>query len=259
MKISLYQQDIKWLDLEANYLKVESVLSSHPDVDLLVMPEMCTTGFITAPEPGSLESPAVVENRLKAISAKYATALCGSFAVEENGENRNRAYFITPEGACYYADKHHLFAPGGEAKGYKAGEQKCIVEWRGIRFLLLVCYDLRFPVWTRYTAEEPYDMIVFVANWPMQRQLAWDILLSARAIENQSFVVGVNRVGEDLMCQYSGGTRAIHPYGHILAECPNGVESVCTFEPDMDKLKDYRKKFPSLVDSDRFVIQDSVS
>lgn len=259
MKISLFQQDIKWLDLEANYLKVESVLSSHPDIDLLVMPEMCTTGFVTAPVAGSLESSVQVEQRLKSISAKYATALCGSFAVVDGGVNCNRFYFVTPEGAVHYADKHHLFAPGGEARDYKAGDRKCIVEWRGIRFLLQVCYDLRFPVWARYTAEEPYDVILYVANWPMQRQLAWEILLSARAIENQAFVVGVNRVGEDLMCQYKGGTRAVHPYGHILAECLDSEESVCTFEPDMEKLWDYRKKFPSLVDSDRFIIQDSVS
>lgn len=259
MKISLFQQDIKWLDLEANYLKVESVLSSHPDIDLLVMPEMCTTGFVTAPVTGTLESPVQVVQRLKSISAKYATALCGSFAVDDGGENCNRFYFVTPEGDVYYADKHHLFAPGGEARDYKAGDRKCIVEWRGIRFLLQVCYDLRFPVWARYTAEEPYDVILYVANWPMQRQLAWEILLSARAIENQAFVVGVNRVGEDLMCQYKGGTRAVHPYGHILAECLDSEESVCTFEPDMEKLWDYRKKFPSLVDSDRFIIQDSVS
>lgn len=259
MKISLFQQDIQWLDLQANYLKVESVLSAHPDTDLLVLPEMCTTGFVTSPQPGQLESPEAVEQRLKALAARYNTALCGSFAVSEGSTNCNRAYFVSPEGNVWFADKHHLFAPGGEARDYKAGDRKCIVEWRGIRFLLLVCYDLRFPVWSRYAEGSEYDISLYVANWPLKRQLAWDTLLSARAIENQAFVIGVNRVGQDPVCQYSGGTRAIHPYGHILAECPDGVESVCSFEPDMEKLREYRQKFPSLKDSDRFVIPDCVS
>lgn len=259
MKISLFQQDIQWLDPEANCLKVESVLQAHPDTDLLVLPEMCLSGFITEPAPGQLPQPAEVVTWLKEMAARYGTALCGSFAVEEQGVNRNRAYFVTPEGNVSFADKHHLFAPGGETRGYEPGQDKCIAEWRGIRFLLLVCYDLRFPVWSRQTAAEPYDVLICVANWPMQRRLAWDTLLAARAIENQAFAIGVNRVGQDLMCPYSGGTRAIHPYGHILAECPDGVESVCTFEPDMQKLKDYRSKFPSLVDADAFVILDRVS
>lgn len=259
MKITLFQQDIQWLDPEGNFLKVESVLQSHPDTDLLVLPEMCLTGFVTMPQPGQLKSCVEVERRLKELSQRYGTALCGSFAVVDDGINRNRAYFVTPEGTLDYADKHHLFAPGGEAKGYVAGEGKCIVEWRGIRFLLLVCYDLRFPVWSRNTAEAMYDVLICVANWPVQRQLAWDTLLAARAIENQAFAIGVNRVGNDLMCQYEGGTRAIHPYGHVLAECPRGAESVCSFEPDMVKLQEYRKKFPSLSDSDSFVIQDFVS
>ncbi len=254
MKISLFQQDIKWLDLEANYLRVESVLSSHPDTDLLILPEMCVTGFVTSPQAGQLPTSGEVEGRLKALAARHGTALCGSFAVTEGGENRNRAYFVSPEGQVWFADKHHLFAPGGEARSYQPGRDKCIVEWRGVRFLLLVCYDLRFPVWSRYTEAEPYDILVCVANWPLQRQLAWNTLLPARAIENQAFAVGVNRVGEDLFCQYSGGTRAIHPYGHVLAECPDNVESVCTFEPDLAKLREFRMKFPSQLDSDRFEI-----
>lgn len=254
MKISLFQQDIIWLDPEANYLKIESVLMSHPDTDLLVMPEMCSTGFITNPSAGQIEKAGDVEERLKALAEKYNTALCGSFAVETAECNRNRCYFVTPEGEVHYADKHHLFSPGGEAKGYKAGDKKCIVEWHGIRFLLLVCYDLRFCVWSRLTDEEPYDMMVCVANWPSQRQLAWNTLLPARAIENQAYVLGVNRVGQDNMCPYSGGTVAIHPYGHVVAQCEDNQEGVCSFEPDIEKLKDFRKKFPSQVDADKFVI-----
>lgn len=257
MRITLFQQNIDWLSPESNYDKIESVLAAHPDTDLLVVPEMCSTGFVTNPQPGEVEPVAAVESRLLTLSRRYSTAICGSFAVSlaENDENRNRCYFATPEGDLHHYDKHHLFSIGGEARGYKPGQERPVVEWRGVRFMLVVCYDLRFPVWSRNTASAPYDIMICVANWPMQRRLAWDTLLAARAIENQAFVVGVNRVGKDAMCAYDGGSRAIHPYGHLLAQCPENDESVCSFEPEMKKLEDYRRKFPSWKDADPFILK----
>ena len=263
MNISLYQQDIQWLDPEANYRKIETVLSQLPDTDLLVLPEMCNTGFVTVPQAGQTEYFADVEQRLLDLSRRYQTALCGSFAVclsprpndavnREN--NRNRCYFVTPEGELYHYDKHHLFNVGDEGRGYLPGQEQCIVTWRGIRFFLIVCFDLRFPVWSRFTPSNSYDILVCVANWPQRRELAWETLLPARAIENQVYAIGVNRVGRDVICDYKGGTRAIHPYGHILAQCPDGAEGFCTFTPDMQKLEDFRRKFPSQADSDRFSI-----
>lgn len=253
MRITLYQQDIAWLDPAANYSKIESVLAGNPETDLLVLPEMCSTGFVTCPRLNDIETVAEVEARLLVLAARYQTALCGSFAVTlPDGTNRNRCYFATPDGELHFADKHHLFSIGGEHMGYVPGTDRVVVEWQGVRFLLLVCYDLRFPVWSRLTEDLAYDILVCVANWPQQRRLAWDTLLPARAIENQAFVIGVNRVGKDNICPYDGGTRAIHPYGHILAQCPDGQESVCTFEPDMQKLGDFRRKFPSSRDADRF-------
>lgn len=244
-----------WLQPEANYAKLETLLSSHPEIDLLVLPEMCSTGFVTVPKCIDVEAAADVEHRLLSLSATFNTALCGSFAVRlPDGGHRNRCYFVTPEGSLFLADKHHLFSPGGEAQGYQPGQQRVVAEWRGIRFLLLVCYDLRFPVWSRYTDAQPFDVIVYVANWPLQRRLAWDALLPARAIENQAYVIGVNRVGNDAFCQYDGGTRAIHPYGHVVAQCADNEETLCVFEPDMQKLGDFRKKFPSHVDADAFSI-----
>ena len=263
MKISLYQQDIRWLDPEANYRKIESVLGMLPDSELLVLPEMCTTGFVTIPNPGDVEYYADVEQRLLELSRSYQTAICGSFAVtlspkqadtSHRENNRNRCYFVTPEGEIHHYDKHHLFNIGAEDKGYLPGQEQCIVTWRGIRFFLLVCYDLRFPVWSKYAARNAYDMLVCVANWPQKRRLAWDTLLPARAIENQVYAIGVNRVGKDLLCDYDGGTRAIHPYGHVLAECAEGEEGICSFVTDMQKLEDFRRKFPSQADSDRFAI-----
>lgn len=254
MRISLFQQDIVWLSSQVNYDRIEQVLASHPDTDLLVLPEMCSTGFVTSPSATDLETPAAVEQQLLSLSNRYNTAICGSFAVALGGSegNRNRAYFVTPEGDVYHYDKYHLFSIGGEAHGYRPGEGQVIVTWRGVRFMLTVCYDLRFPVWNRNTAAHPYDILICVANWPLQRRLAWDTLLAARAIENQAFVIGVNRVGTDIICQYDGGTRAIHPYGHILAQCPDNEESICTFEPDLQKLEEYRIKFPSFKDADPF-------
>ena len=255
MKISLFQQDIAWLDPSANYQKIERVLQDSPDTDLLVLPEMCTTGFITLPTEGQLESATDVEQRLLALAQKYDTALCGSFAVSDETlpstpQRANRCYFVTPEGDIHHYDKHHLYTPGGEGLGYCAGQKKVMVSWRGIRFLLTVCYDLRFPLWLRYDHEHPYDILICVANWPEQRQLAWDTLLRARAIENQAFVIGINRIGQDQMCSYQGGTCAIHPYGHYLAQCTLGQEGVCSFEPDMQKLNEFRQKFPVLSDAD---------
>jgi predicted amidohydrolase len=263
MKITLYQQDIKWLDPEANYRKIESVLSSQRDSDLLVLPEMCTTGFVTIPGPGEIEYFADVEQRLLDLSRRYQTAICGSFAISLSTQsedclkpenNRNRCYFVMPEGEIRYYDKHHLFNIGAENRGYLPGQDQCVVTWRGIRFFLIVCYDLRFPVWSKYTERNSYDILVCVANWPEKRQLAWETLLPARAIENQVYVIGVNRVGADVICGYRGGTCAIHPYGHVLARCPEGEECFCSFTPDMQKLEDFRRKFPSQADSDRFSI-----
>jgi len=263
MNISLYQQDIKWLDPEANYRKIENVLSKHSDSDLLVLPEMCNTGFVTIPKPGEIEYYLDVEKRLLDLSSRYQMAICGSFAVTLSSSqegvvnrenNRNRCYFVTPEGEIHHYDKHHLFNIGDEGRGYLPGQEQCIVTWRGIRFFLLVCYDLRFPVWSRFTEGNNYDILLCVANWPLKRFIVWETLLPARALENQVFAIGVNRVGHDEMSAYNGGTRVIHPYGHVITRCCDNKEDVCTFTPDMQKLEDFRKKFPSQKDSDDFTI-----
>lgn len=252
MKISLFQQNIEWLDPEANWQKIEQTMSTLCDTDLLVLPEMCTSGFVTNPAYEAVEAAAAVEARLLQLAAKYNMAVTGSFAVSDNGHRHNRMYFATPEGHIEHYDKKHLFRPGMEHMGYEPGEDRVVVSWRGLRFMLCVCYDLRFPVWLRYSEAYEYDVLICVANWPKQRQLAWNVLLRARAIENQAYCIGVNRVGSDDMCEYIGGTQAVHPYGHTVAETAEGEECVCTFEPDEDKLLSYRQKFPCLQDADRF-------
>ncbi|MBQ0058024.1 MAG: nitrilase family protein [Bacteroidales bacterium] len=257
MKISLFQQDIHWLDPTANWHKVEQVLIDHPDTDLLVLPEMCTTGFDTAPVIEQIETEQATEHHLCQLARQYGTAIVGSFAIRETSGNGmfNRCYFATPEDGCIaHYDKKHLFSPGGEDRQFESGNSQVVAEWRGIRFMLSVCYDLRFPVWLRNTEQLRYDILVCVANWPDSRQLAWDTLIRARAIENQAYCIAVNRVGDDKTCHYVGGTSAIHPYGHAVANCNDNEEGICSFSPDMDKLISYRTKFPSLQDADAFAL-----
>ena len=274
MKITLFQSDTVWKRPQDNYLQIEAQLEAHRDSDLLVMPEMCTTGFVTDPMDGELERSQDVEERLAALSQRFETALCGSFAVREPGlggiwHNYNRCLFVTPEGGIWRYDKHHLFNPGGEGTAYTPGTRQVTARWKGVRFALSVCYDLRFPVWLKYhrggerqrpvgpaeiSPAHEYDVLICCANWPIQRQLAWETLIRARAIENQVYVVGVNRVGHDNICPYSGGSKVIHPYGHVISECQDNVVSTCDFEPDPEWLNHFREKFPSLRDSDSFRI-----
>ena len=159
---------------------------------------------------------------------------------------------VHPDGQVQWYDKKHLFTYGGEHKSFTAGAERVIVNFRGVRILLQVCYDLRFPVWARNRKD--YDMILYVASWPTPRVDAWNILLRARAIENQCYVVAVNRVGEDPACQYCGGSAVIDPYGHTLAACEDNKSCTAEATIDMDVLEAFRKKFPVLDDADPYQI-----
>ena len=187
---------------------------------------------------------------MKRKSAKTGAAICGSMSVQtKEGKYVNRFYFVKPDGSITYYDKHHLFTYGGEDKCYEAGESHVVVEWRGVRIMLLVCYDLRFPIWSR-NRNDYYDMIIYVASWPTSRIEAWRTLLKARAIENQCYVAGVNRVGSDPNCQYCGCSAIISPYGTVMEECPQDEASAASADIDMESLDTFRKKFPVLNDRD---------
>ena len=160
---------------------------------------------------------------------------------------------MKPGGQTEWYDKRHLFTYGGEHHTYTPGSQRTVVEWRGMRFLLQVCYDLRFPVWSRNRGD--YDVALYVASWPTPRVEAWKALLRARAIENQCYVVAVNRVGEDPSCQYCGGSAVIDPYGKTLAACEDGCACEAEAVIDIDVLEDFRKKFPVLGDADAFRLE----
>ena len=249
MKISLMQPDIVWADPEANRAKLEEVMWGLDRSDLYVLPEMFSTGFATEPA-GIAESDGQTLQWMLRMAQELKGAVCGSVAIEEGGQYFNRFYFVKPNGDVASYDKHHLFTYADEHRRYTPGDERVVVEFRGVRFLLQVCYDLRFPVFSRNNEKIPYDCAIYVASWPTSRQAVWDTLLHARAIENQCYVAGVNRVGQDESGRYCGGTLLVDPYGNTAAACPLDEDCAITVELDLQHLRDFRRKFPVLKDAD---------
>lgn len=254
MRIALLQPDIAWLDVAQNLRHFEDMMRHSDPADLYVLPEMFATGFCIEPQgiAESCRDSSVVHwmqlmaRRLDAAVAGTVAVYFGKPRVAPDGtaippSYRNRFYFVYPDGCYECYDKHHLFAYGGEDKHYTAGTERKVADFRGVSFLLQTCFDLRFPVWSRYKGD--YDVILYAANWPRKRSLAWQTLIRARAIENQCYVVGVNRVGRDPNTLYAGQSALIHPYGHELVSCPEGKESVLVGTIDLQELRKYRKKF----------------
>lgn len=248
MKVSVIQQDILWADVDENIRRADAAIASAPAADLYVLPEMFSTGFCTDPEGIAEETEGKSLRWMRDKAAELDAAVAGSVAVCENGRYYNRFYLVKPDGSFSSYDKKHLFTFGGEHERFTAGTERVVVEFRGVRILLEVCYDLRFPIWSRNHGD--YDMILYVASWPSVRVGAWKSLLVARAIENQCYVAGVNRVGTDPTNEYSGGSMIIDPYGRVVASCEDGAEMSACAEIDMDMLEAFRKKFPVLNDSD---------
>lgn len=217
---------------------------------LIVLPEMFSTGFITMPA-GEAESDGASLGWMKAIAKKYGCAVAGSVATEDGGLFYNRFYFVKPDGTFVKYDKRHLFSFAGEDRRFTAGSEKVITEYNGVRFFLQICYDLRFPCFSRNILPNPYDAVIYVASWPSPRIGAWDTLLKARAIENQCYAIGVNRVGKDPSCQYNGHSSIVDPYGNASASCAEGVEEIVSADLDLDSLQAFRDKFPVLEDADR--------
>lgn len=255
MRISLIQTDIVWENKTENLLLLEAKLRDlKGNSDLVVLPEMFSTGF-------SMKSRLLAESNdgptitvLKSWSRTYQVAITGSFIASENGKFFNRAFFLTPEGEAFYYDKKHLFRMGEEPKHFDAGNRYEIIRYRGWNIRLAVCYDLRFPVWLRNKNNE-YDLLIVVASWPEARRHPWEVLLCARAIENQCFVCGVNRVGVDGNgFPHSGQSLFFDAKGECLARFDAYEEGVRTIAPDLDSLQSFRNKFPVWKDADDFVI-----
>ncbi len=247
MKITILQRNIEWGNPVVNVKRADEAIDRNPGADLYVLPEMFSTGFCTNPE-GIAESNGYTLAWMRNKAASVQAALAGSVATEADGKYYNRFYFVKPDGEVTIYDKKHLFTYGGEHKRFTAGQERIIVEWKGVRILLQICYDLRFPVWARNRGD--YDMILYVASWPTPRVAAWSALLVARAIENQCYVAGVNRVGTDPACEYCGGSVIIDPYGKTMVACTMNEECEASAEVDMEKLNAFREKFPVLNDAD---------
>ena len=247
-RITLIQRNIEWLNVDANLADIEAMLDDVK-TDVVVLSEMFQTGFATNPQE-AVDGGKTLEWMLR-MAKKLDAAVVGSCAVKIGDEYRNRMYFVKPTGEVEYYDKWHLFSIGGESKSYTRGNERKVVEWRGVRYLLAVCYDLRFPVWSRQRGD--YDAIIYVAAWPTPRREVWKTLLRARAIENQTYVIGVNRIGDEPTLNYSGDSVVVNYYGEPMCECGD-AECVVQAVLDIDKLNKFRDKFNVSVDADEFML-----
>ena len=254
MKVTILQTDIEWGSPEVNIQRAEQLMAQEPGSDLYVLPEMWSTGFATEPFGiAEEEASSMALEWMKSKANIFDCAICGSLAIHVDGKYRNRHYFINGrKGIIEHYDKHHLFSYGHEDQYYTAGDSHTVVEYEGFRLLLLTCYDLRFPVWSRYSGDFPYDAIVCVANWPESRQNAWQILTRARAIENQAYLIGCNRVGNDSYNHYRGCSAIISPIGKTLAKCKANVPDTASFLLNLEDLRHKREKFRVLEERDIF-------
>jgi omega-amidase len=256
MRISLIQDTIAWADKAANLQRTgEQLASLAGQTDLVVLPEMFTTGFCTDELHLAETMDGDTVKTLRAWALKYQLAIAGSFIATEAGKNYNRAFFVFPSGEIETADKRHLFSMGGEHNHFSGGDKRMTVNYCGFNICLLVCYDVRFPVWARNVNNE-YDLLVYVANFPERRIADWNILLQARAIENQTYVCGVNRVGVDgLGIAYNGHSTLLDCKANSLLTFPENGTSIQTTEIDLESLQRYRQKFAVWRDADAFEIK----
>lgn len=216
LKIALIQSDLVWEKPEDNRLNFTKKINAiSDDVDIVVLPEMFTTGFTMSPFKLAESMTGKTVKWMKNLAQSKAVAIVGSLIIAEKGSFYNRLLFVEPSGFITVYNKRHTFTFGGEDKIYEAGKEKVILHYKGWKIRPLICYDLRFPVWSRNT--ENYDVLLYVANWPKSRISAWDVLLKARAIENMCYCIGVNRIGVDgLDKKYSGHSAAYDVLGQPL-------------------------------------------
>ena len=255
LRISLLQFPIEWEQKEKNLQACESRLKGNKGkTDLVVLPEMFTTGFSMNAQLLAEEVSGETISTVKRWAATFDIAITGSFIAFEEGHYYNRAFFITPDGQAYYYDKRHLFSMAGETKVYTVGKECPIISYRGWHICLQICYDLRFPVWSR-NRNNAYDLLIYMANWPEVRSSVWQPLLQARSIENQAYVCGVNRTGVDGKgFNYIGGSVLFSPKGERMGCAFNRKQCLLTRTLVAEKLKTFRKKFPVANDGDSFLI-----
>jgi omega-amidase len=252
MNATIVQSGLKWEERDTNLMHLSSLLeNTTPGSGIVVLPEMFTTGFTMNPAPlaEGMDGPTVRWMKEKAALGGYA--LCGSLIMEEDGKYFNRLLFVTPEGQVSSYDKRHLHSMSGEQTVYSRGNKRVVVSYHEFNFNLQVCYDLRFPVWSRNQGDT--DVIIYSANWPSVRSSIWKALLVARAIENQCYVIGANRVGGSPDgITFTGDSAIIGPRGETLASLEPGAEGVVSAMLSIESLEKYRTEMPIWRDADPF-------
>lgn len=256
LTVTLIQSELHWEDVDANLGTFSDKLASITEpTDLILLPETFTTGFsMHKPELGERMDGKALQWLAEQASARNAV-VAGSLIVSENDRLHNRFVWMRPDGTYETYDKRHLFSFAGEDEYFTGGNERLILELNGWKIRPLICYDLRFPVWSRQQQDNVYDLLIYVANWPAARVNAWSSLLVARAIENQCYCIGLNRVGSDQNgIEYSGHSAVIDPKGHAMLDFEPGQPAIKTVTLDLQSLNDFRAKFPVGNDADGFEI-----
>jgi predicted amidohydrolase len=255
LKVTLVQSELNWHDKASNLMLFDHLLESNiSETDLIILPEMFTTGFTMKAENYAESMEGDTVSWLKDQANRFDSCITGSAIIEEKGSYYNRLLWVTPGGNVQYYDKRHRFSLAGEQNHYSAGCERKVFQLKGWRIFPQICFDLRFPVFSRNDLE--YDLAFYIANWPERRSHAWRTLLPARAIENQSYVIGVNRVGKDGNdVLYRGDSALIDPLGKMVSKIKPHEEIVQTFTLYAEELEKVREKFKFLNDRDQFEIK----
>ncbi len=255
LNITLLQTDLVWENVPANLAHFEQLIFGlNQATDVIILPEMFTTGFSMNPHLIAANYQEKTLNTLAEWAQRKDVAICGSFMIEEDSKFYNRFFWVNPNSEFYFYDKAHLFRMGQEQMHYHKGNAHLLIQYKGWKIAPFICYDLRFPVWMRRTKEFNYDLIILVANWPQKRAAHWKALTIARAIENQSFLAAVNRIGEDVhQINHSGDSCIIQPTGELIYEANKSIsfENICLNIADLNQ---YRQQFPAWEDADTFEI-----
>lgn len=253
LSIQLIQSDLSWEDKEKNIGHFTPLIKNSPWSHIILLPEMFSTGFSMNPKPFAETMQGHTVQWMLQCAIDKKSIIAGSIIIEEAGNYYNRLIWAMPNGQLAHYDKRHLFSFAGENLHYSPGQKRLIAQVNGWKICLNICYDLRFPVWARNT--DDYDILVYIANWPQQRNEAWESLLKARAIENLSYCIGVNRIGTDANNnQYIGNSSIYDPLGNLITKC-TGEEQIITYQFSKQELEQVRKKFPFLDDRDPFMIR----
>jgi omega-amidase len=263
LRITYIQSTLCWEDPERNLELFQSRLTETPATDLIILPEMFSTGFSMKPEIFAQDMQGTTVSWMRSMAKAKQCVITGSIMIAEQGHYVNRLVWMKPDGTWEAYDKRHLFRYGGEQNHYTPGKERKCMHWKGWKICPLICYDLRFPVWARNTwtakgdtLEAAYDLLIYTANWPERRSFAWKSLLPARAIENQAYVAGINRVGKDgHEMDHTGDSAILNFRGEVMSRPNSNQEMQETITLSASALQEFRTSFPAGMDADQFTIK----